>query len=728
MAEGHSVGKIFVELDLDSSRYLKGQQQLLKDATQTSLNIEQNFKNLGIKSSAVFDLMRAKIQNAYDMIVNNAKSSTDDIVRAEKAKNDQISKLNEQQFGKQTSFIESIKQNWIAASAVIVGAWIVISKVINIGKDMYNLAKSTAEAANAIERQARVIGITTDAYQKLQYAAKMSDVESLELSTGLKLLSRNMEDASQGTGDAGKYLTAMGLSVKDATGNLKPLDTMLREIAEKFASWEDGPRKIAIALALFGRSGEALIPILNQGRTGIDAYGRSAGETGKILSSEMIAKGAEAEKQFKTLEATISTVSKAMVLAIMPTNDFGSAIERMGKKIVDFYSQPKVQEFSKDFILFATGMGQISKAIVSQVQIPEYPSETRFRLPGETKVQPPIVPEKKTAAEEYLAKYGQTEEQIREGLRSSEDYGKRWLDAYLHGGEIEYTRIEERYVKIGESIGKDLQSGLTRSYGIFQLKEFAIPEIATFPTPPVFPEWKEFTGDVAETDLTVQGFMTHINSSGVLVTDTLKTWNEQVKGLREEWKGFMDEDQTVQKFVTTSAGTFNEKQMKDMEENRKTFMDIGSQIESTWSNVFSNMADSTKTFADRVKDSFKSLADSVIQQIMQMMTHWLMWGQLIGTPEKGMGTGLLSILGGLIGLQHGGIVTKPTFAMLAEKGIPEAVIPLDAKKLGGGNTNNYFNINAVDAASFRDICTRYPGAILEQISKDARVNGPMRNL
>ena len=49
----HNIGKIFVELDLDASRYLKGQQQLLKDATTTSLNIEQNFKNLGIKSSAV---------------------------------------------------------------------------------------------------------------------------------------------------------------------------------------------------------------------------------------------------------------------------------------------------------------------------------------------------------------------------------------------------------------------------------------------------------------------------------------------------------------------------------------------------------------------------------------------------------------------------------------------------------------------------------------------------
>ena len=51
MAE--QIGTIFVELDLDNSRYLKSQQQLYKDATTTSLSIEQNFKNLGIKTSAV---------------------------------------------------------------------------------------------------------------------------------------------------------------------------------------------------------------------------------------------------------------------------------------------------------------------------------------------------------------------------------------------------------------------------------------------------------------------------------------------------------------------------------------------------------------------------------------------------------------------------------------------------------------------------------------------------
>ncbi|MFH2075983.1 MAG: hypothetical protein ABIJ57_11670, partial [Pseudomonadota bacterium] len=127
---GGSVGTIFAELDLDTSRYLKSQQKLLQDATHTTLNIEQNFKNLGVKSSAEMDLMRAKITNSFDMIANSSKATANDILRAEQAKNDKLKQLNEQQYGAQTSTLGKMKDNWLATSAAIVAAWYAVSKVV----------------------------------------------------------------------------------------------------------------------------------------------------------------------------------------------------------------------------------------------------------------------------------------------------------------------------------------------------------------------------------------------------------------------------------------------------------------------------------------------------------------------------------------------------------------------------------------------------------------------
>lgn len=116
---GAPVGKLIAELDLDASRYLKGQQRLLQDATRTTLNIEKNFKNLGIKSSAEMDLMRAKIENSFNRIKNSSQATKNDILRAEKAANAQLLRLHEEQFGKQFSLLGTLKSNWMAYGAVI---------------------------------------------------------------------------------------------------------------------------------------------------------------------------------------------------------------------------------------------------------------------------------------------------------------------------------------------------------------------------------------------------------------------------------------------------------------------------------------------------------------------------------------------------------------------------------------------------------------------------------
>lgn len=154
MPEGRSVGTIFCELDLDPSRYTKGQRQLYKDATTTSLNIEENFKKLGVKSAAEFDLLRAKANNAFLMIANSSKATANDILRAEEAKNAKLRALNEQQYGHQATIIENLKNNWIKAAAVIGTAMIAANKA-------WGMLKSAAD----YEEQAGILNNLTVKYK-----------------------------------------------------------------------------------------------------------------------------------------------------------------------------------------------------------------------------------------------------------------------------------------------------------------------------------------------------------------------------------------------------------------------------------------------------------------------------------------------------------------------------------------------------------------------------------
>ena len=192
MAEGRSVGTIFVELDLDPSRYTKGQQQLLRDATTTSLNIEQNFKNLGINSAASLDLMRQKAQNSFDMIANSSKSSADDIVRAEQAKNDKLTSLNQQQFGQQTSFLSTLKANWIAASAIVYSAM----KLVGEGMDLMTQGAKALQSEEAFKNVASAYHVNAD--------AMLADLQRLTHGTvdSAALMQTTMKGMSAGLSEA----------------------------------------------------------------------------------------------------------------------------------------------------------------------------------------------------------------------------------------------------------------------------------------------------------------------------------------------------------------------------------------------------------------------------------------------------------------------------------------------------------------------------------------------
>ena len=207
-----------------------------------------------------------------------------------------------------SGMLSKLKENWIAVAAGATAGYLAITRVT---ESIYTNIKIAASLTNEIDRQAQVIGVSTDAFQKYQFIAKMSDVTSDNLAIGLKMLSRNMEEVSRGTGLTKDYFDAMGISVTGANGKLKPLDQIMGEIADKFASWEDGPRKIAISMELFGRSGETLIPMLNKGKSGFEELSKEAEKLGIVLSPGIVKKGSEAEDIFKRMEAQVEALKKS---------------------------------------------------------------------------------------------------------------------------------------------------------------------------------------------------------------------------------------------------------------------------------------------------------------------------------------------------------------------------------------------------------------------------------
>jgi DNA-binding transcriptional regulator YdaS (Cro superfamily) len=157
MASGKPVGTIFVELDLDATKFTSAQKRIISDAGKVVFEVEKNYSTLGIKSGAMFDAMRLQAENAYMGILKSSRSTADDIVRAEQAKNAKIADLNRQQYGENKSFVESLKQNWLGVSAAVTAAYLAIGKAMDIMEGAHKV-KEQIEVLDSLGKQWGVTG------------------------------------------------------------------------------------------------------------------------------------------------------------------------------------------------------------------------------------------------------------------------------------------------------------------------------------------------------------------------------------------------------------------------------------------------------------------------------------------------------------------------------------------------------------------------------------------
>lgn len=163
-----------------------------------------------------------------------------------------------------------------------------------VGAAIYGLVKTTADAGNEFLKLSKQVGVSVEDLSALKYAAEISDTSFDALTTGLGHFSKSITEAGDGTGDAGRYFKAFGISVRDSSGNLKSTRELLLDVADVFSRMPDGPQKTAWAMQLFGKGAKELIPLLNEGKTGINNLMKEAERLGVVFSKE----AAEAADRF----------------------------------------------------------------------------------------------------------------------------------------------------------------------------------------------------------------------------------------------------------------------------------------------------------------------------------------------------------------------------------------------------------------------------------------------
>ncbi len=191
------------------------------------------------------------------------------------------------------------------------------------------LASSFRNALNEMDQMVKMsqkFGVATDSLQELAYAGKLSDVEVDKLGLSMKALSVNIAEAVGGSKNQIAAFKALGLEYQNADGSARAVADVINDVADKFAGAEDGAEKAAWAVALFGKSGQDMIPMLNGGSAGLKALADEARRFGLVVENDVLVAAEKFNDNMTRMTSMIRGSFNAAVETVVPTmNDFAEA-------------------------------------------------------------------------------------------------------------------------------------------------------------------------------------------------------------------------------------------------------------------------------------------------------------------------------------------------------------------------------------------------------------------
>jgi len=145
-----------------------------------------------------------------------------------------------------------------------------------------------AEAADRIGKTAGRVGLTTDQLQELQYAAKLSSVETGTLDMAMQRFGRRLGEANVGMGELLPVLDQYNIATKDSEGNTRSVHDVLLNVADVMQKVRDPQERLRIATKAFDSEGAKLVETLKNGSAGLRNMAKEAHNLGHVVDSESI--------------------------------------------------------------------------------------------------------------------------------------------------------------------------------------------------------------------------------------------------------------------------------------------------------------------------------------------------------------------------------------------------------------------------------------------------------
>lgn len=195
----------------------------------------------------------------------------------------------------------------IAAAAVLI-APAVVGGLVAFGSKMGDIA----EKLDQISQKLAVSASTVSAWGAVVGMAGMS---TEKWASAMTKLAKAQVDAANGGKKQSAAFRVLGIDIK----NTRDQNELMLQMADRFSKMEDGPRKVALAMATMGRAGAEMIPVLNMGREALEAQMEVARSYGAVMSDELVAAGLRVDDAMDQMGLGMQGLKNTLFEALAPT-------------------------------------------------------------------------------------------------------------------------------------------------------------------------------------------------------------------------------------------------------------------------------------------------------------------------------------------------------------------------------------------------------------------------
>lgn len=188
-----------------------------------------------------------------------------------------------------------------------------------VGAGMFALVNKATQTADAIAKGAEKLGVSTDAYQELEYWASQNGISHEQMEKAVGRFNQRLGQAVNGNEKYASALKALGVNLDEVRdGTLSTEDAYAQSI-QTLSEMENEQDKVNLATELFGtRMARDLLPALNDGSLSIEEAKEKAQELGLVLSEDQLKASEQFQDSWDDIKRSLGTAATQIGLDLMP--------------------------------------------------------------------------------------------------------------------------------------------------------------------------------------------------------------------------------------------------------------------------------------------------------------------------------------------------------------------------------------------------------------------------